>query len=631
MAGLHHPYLRRTGHAAGRTAFTAARPSRTLAIPPLEWCVLGSAIVFVFCVAIGAAEPGATLDRGADAARREIAGLVQQLNSDRFEARQQAVSKLQAIKTRPGAGPVLAEEFRRVLLSAETPFEVRRQVERLQAGLPAVDEKRLDSVPKEEIGRLMRQLEDDRYGVRLGAKRRLEWLLGDPKLVSAIYGALKERLGEPELSLDARQWITPICVRARMSWLTSDPATWDLPAVSESQIRAWVDELAQPAAERGPTGRPPTRQHAMQELRDLLARDEYEAKVVEAVESRLTRNDADPQAVRRLQDLLDLTRPAMVAEFWQSRRHVNTQHLVIGVPSRTPGADRASHFDFIDDDTAFCVSGQNLSPGNYPVGVAIPHPRSLGAMFHLVNLSRPRHKMVYECLTSSDQGRRLAEITRRTLARFLASHQRMSVEELMLLEQLDPDEVSRFAGPYFLAVDDQVIPDDVLDASLGRPMLPSVDPSIARPMQAARVSRHGAICCVLAASGTREAVPGLLAAIDKGRFAPPGPKAPYRLPWIAALAIASRDPWPECDAWLCQIVGRTELLVLNRDRGPDLGATAAGVLLARSGLEPIQFGLNEVDDPLFESIDLTGYRFESPNQRERVRQWSSGHRAENQP
>ena len=47
-----------------------------------------------------------------------------------------------------------------------------------------------------------------------------------------------------------------------------------------------------------------------------------------------------------------LTRPAMVAEFWQGRQHSNIQNLVIGVPSRTPGADRASHFDYVDDDVA---------------------------------------------------------------------------------------------------------------------------------------------------------------------------------------------------------------------------------------------------------------------------------------
>jgi hypothetical protein len=551
---------------------------------------------------------------------------VRQLDSDQFEARQQAVVKLQQIKTRPGAAVILAEEFQRALVSPETSFEVRRQVERLRTGLPPVDADRREAAPLEEIGRLVGQLEDNRYSVRLGATRRLEWLLDSPKLGGAIYCRLKQRLDKADLSLDARRWIEPICVKARGVWLSSDPATWDLPAVAASQIQAWIDDLARPAPDAGAAGQSRERERATRELRDLLARDSYEDQVKQALEARVGRGNLDPRAARDLGELIDLTRPAMVAEYWQGRRHLNAQHLMIGVPKREANSDRASHFDYIDDHSAFCVSGQNLSPGHHRVGVAFPHPRSLGAMFHLVNLTTPRQKMAYACLNPRDQAQRLAQITRRTLDEVLAAKQRLSLEELFLLEQLDPAEVSRFAGQYFLAVEDQAIPEEVIEATMGRPAMPGLERA-ARSLDAALASRHGFICYLLAIDGTKAALPELVTAIQKGRFLPPTPRTPRRLPWIAALAITSRDPWPGAEPWLAQTMGQTDALIAGRDHAPELGATAAGILLAQHREEPLRFGLKEVEDPVLEHAGLTGYRFTTPEARRRVQQWWSEHQA----
>jgi hypothetical protein len=345
-----------------------------------------------------------------------------------------------------------------------------------------------------------------------------------------------------------------------------------------------------------------------------------------AVEARLGRGALDSDAVRRLRELADLARPAMVAEFWHGRRHLNTQNLFIGVPSQAPGAERASHFDYVDDNIAFCRSGQNLSPGIYPVGVAIPHPKYPGAFFQLVNLSTPRHKMAYACLTSMDEGKRLAEITRRTLAPLVAARQRLSTEELAMLEHLDANEVSRFAGEYFLVVDDQAIPEGAVGPS-GAP--PSTERAAGHLPYWMLGSRHGVVCGVLATEGTRTAVPGLLEAIERKRFLAPTVKAPYRLPWIAALALARRDPWPSADQWLAQAVGRN--LPLAGGGGLDLGATAAGILLSRFGEEPDQFGLKEIEDGLLDNADLTGYRFETAADRERVQRWWSERQAKNSP
>ena len=46
--------------------------------------------------------------------------------------------------------------------------------------------------------------------------------------------------------------------------------------------------------------------------------------------------------------------------------------------------------DRIDDETAHCVSGVNLSEGDYPVGGAFPHPKERSSFFCLVNLPTPR-------------------------------------------------------------------------------------------------------------------------------------------------------------------------------------------------------------------------------------------------
>ncbi|KKN42999.1 hypothetical protein LCGC14_0707520 [marine sediment metagenome] len=237
----------------------------------------------------------------------------------------------------------------------------------------------------------------------------------------------------------------------------------------------------------------------------------------------------------RLKKLMDLTRPAMVAEYWRAGRHEGEQHLYIGIPSQSPGAPAPSHFDRIDDETAHCVSGSNLSPGDYPVGVAIPHPKAPGALFHLVNLPTPRRKIEYGRNVETDATARMAALSQRSVDRMLKEKQELGIAELAMLAQFDPKVVSRFASEYFHLVDDKLLPREGLPLTVGRP------------------SRFGIICARLAANGTRDAAPGLLKAIDKGRFLPPSSRSPYQLHWLAALSIARRDPWREADDWLAQV------------------------------------------------------------------------------
>jgi hypothetical protein len=181
--------------------------------------------------------------------------------------------------------------------------------------------------------------------------------------------------------------------------------------------------------------------------------------------------------------------------------------------------------------------------------------------------------------------------------------QPLSEAELVMLEHLDAAELSRFAGEFFHAVEDRPLPETGTPRTAGRP------------------SRHGVICGLLARIGTREAVPGLLKAIDEGRFLPPAAESKYELPTIAALAIAARDPWPEVDRWLAGKIKSTVPLVLDREQGPELGASAAGVLLNRRRQTPSHFGLEPLADPFFFSVNLLGYRFADETSRDRIVKW----------
>ncbi len=542
----------------------------------------------------GADRPAAKID--ADRLRGEVARLMADLDSDSFEVRNRAAKRLEEMIAQPELGPFLADDFQRTLIRTDVSFEVRKRLEGWRRQLPPPKLKPVGNVSPEELDKLIGQLDDDSYPVRLGAAERLDWMLGDPKLIAPLMERLKRRLAEDGLSSEARRPIQSAWQRARGAWLTNpDAAAVPLPKVADQQIERWLDDLPQP-------GRPG--ETAQRELLDLLARDEYVPRLKRMLSARLARGpNADTAA--RLQALLDWTKPAMVAEFWQNRHQLGAQHLLVGVPSQSAGAPRPSHFDRIDDHVAHCVSGSNLSPGDYPVGVAFPHPNNEGAFFRLVNLPTPRRRMAYPFLLEIDESKRLADLSRRTLDRMLAEKRALTEPELVILAGLDPAELSRFAGRYFLLVDDEPL-------------------GAGPPRWGGRPSRFGMICARLAIDGTKDAGPGLIAAIEKKRFLPPTATGPYKLHLIAALSIAARDPWPQADQWLASCVAADEPLLDHRPdltAVPTLGATAAAILLRRHEQAPNQFGLLLEADPLLNQIKLDGFRFDNAASRKKVQEW----------
>jgi len=559
-----------------------------------------SPTVVIICLLLSTAAVSAAAEQE-EAIRGEVSRLLEQLDSDQFDARRRAAARLEELVAKPELGRLLAVEFHQTLVRPEVSFEVRWHLQRWCRRLPRVVPKPDQRVSPHELDRLMALLDDDRYNVRVGAAQRLEWLLSDPKLVRPVIDRLKRRLADTRISPETWRRLEATWERARGAWLLTDPVEWDLPAVSDGQISQWIDELVRPVPADVTSGPWPLHRLAERELLDVLARDQYVPRVKKVLQTRLE-DPLDKEAAGRLKKLLDWTRPAMVAEYWTGRRHLGEQHLLVGVPSKASRALRPSHFDRIDDRTAHCVSGNNLSPGEYPANVAFPHP-SQPAIFHLVNLPTPRRRMAYSYYVKIDEATRLATLSRRTLDRMLSESRKLAEVELMMLAQLDPKEVSRFAGRYFALVEDEQLKPSGTRRTFGRP------------------SRHGMICAQLATEGTKEAIPGLLEAIEKGVFLPPTSLAPYRIHWLAALSIAQRDPWPEVDAWLAEQIARTDDLVEGRHDGPELGATVAGVLLKRNRQDHARFGLRPVAEAMLLRLGIDGYRFTSDEEREKVRQW----------
>jgi len=538
-----------------------------------------------------------------------IDDLLAELDHSRFEVRDRAAAELELLVTRatPERQKVLAVEFRRRLISAETSFEVRTRVARWLPQLPTDRPEPVGDVTAAELDRLVRQLNAESYGVRLGAASRLGWYLAKPQLVTPVMLRLKERLADPRLAADSRILIDGLWKESRAAWLMSDPATWSLPPASDEQIARWIGDLSVPAPPVAPGETWSVHATAERELLDILARDEEVPRVREALTAALATAPAEAQP--RLEQLLEWTRPALVAEIWQNGIHYTIQHLLVDVPQRPAGSDKLTHFDRIDDRTAHCVSGNSLQAGDYPVGVAIPHPNperpdQLTVFFHLTNLPTPRRRLWYEHYVELNEAQRLAAITRRTIERAMDDRRALSDGELRLLDYLDADEISASAGKYLLATDD-------------RPYTAAGQHGVGAP-----ASRHARYCAALAVRGTGAAVPGLVEAIRAGRILPPTEQS-HHFPWLAVLAIAQRDEDRRLDAVLAELIERNDrLFPSNEAMGEyDLGATAAAVLLARNGLAPQDHGLIAYPEPLLPEAKLNAYRFNSVEDRNTVRRW----------
>lgn len=536
----------------------------------------------------------------------EVARLVKQLDDDDFVVRRQASERLAALIASGPVSPEIEAELHRAWISPALSTEARGLLEEACAG--HCDMKQAaDQVDVVEIDRLIERLDSVIYSQREAAELELEPLAGRMPEAFELGERVKLGLARPSISLDARRRLVALWTKSRGTWLLA-PALPQAAPVDDKTLTTWLDALN--ISENASASERSAAENAERQLLDLLARDGEVARVKRALNERLEAENDDATRAR-LTTLIDWTRPAMVAEYWQSGHHTSIQYLLVGIPSHPERAQRASHFDRCDDRSAHCVSGNSLSPGDWPVGVFFPHPLNMDSMFHLVNLPTPRRRMAYEFEVHRNERQRLAEISQQTLARWLAEKRSLDEREILMLRFLEPHAVSSFAGKYLLAVTDEPVAAQVsADSTLDLRMFGS---------------RHGLLCQMLIERGTHEAAAGLVRASAENKILPPTDEAPYRLGWIAALAIAERDPWPDVDRWLETVLGRREQLAIGNLNPGQIGATAAGILLTRHGMAPEAFGLTAIgDEGMLAGIQFTAYRFGSSKQRERVLAWWVG-------
>jgi hypothetical protein len=532
---------------------------------------------------------------------QEVDGLIAALDDADFATRRDAAERLEKLTQREELAGYLAVRFRTALASPEVSFEARSHLEPLVRLLPAAP----DAVSKPSasaIGPLVEQLKSDSYAKRDSAARQLRAMLEHAELIVPVWTELKKFAADPALSTSGRRALRPLLDRAHEAWLLADPKQVPLPKPAPDEIKRLIEVFIAEQAAQSPEVY--ERTPAERELLDLIARDDTQAEVLEQLHQRLAEQAEGPGSAA-LQHLIDFSRPGMAAEAWSNQHHTTLQYLLIGVPqyNETLTTPRATHFDRIDDHSAHCVSGNSLTEGEYPVRVAIPHPEpGRETLFVLTNLPTPRRRLAFEYAVERDERLRLRELTERTLTYFLERKTPLSEVEVLMLAQLEPHAVSRFVGDYF-----QKVPNAPLNATAGG--------------LNTQQTVYAGMCAVLARTGTREALPALEKLARSGALGKPTYPNRVEIGWVAALAIAQREERDEIDVWLASLIDETVKLTTDPDMPPDLGASAAGLLLDRHGVAVRPFGLWTSGESVTEAYAFVGYRFSTAEDRENVKRW----------
>lgn len=498
-------------------------------------------------------------------------------------------------------------------------FEARELLAELRQALPAGDqvptaEKVLSSA---QVDELLRDLDAAEFARRDAAQARLSAAAAEPRNLNVLVERTKSRLALSRGSLDAHRRMEVVWQAVWSAWLNHELQPDGLRVVTDADIESSVNRLVRDAANSDEASEV-ARSHATaeRELLYLLARDDVLPRVRAALERRLREAETSPlsrEADDRLQTVYDWSRPAMVAEFWEGGEHKAIQHLILGVPNQPANAPKPSLFDRCDDRTAHCVSGNSLSPGDWPVGVFFPHPSSMtdGAQFHLKNLPTPRRRLAYQYEVPTELSRerqqtldaeRRKAITHNTCRRWLEEKHRLTGRELEMLAVLDPEEVSLFAADYLTTVPDERIPHD-------------------SPSAFGNGSSHGLFCYQLSRIGTASAGIALQKAVDRKMVLLPVDETPYRMDWVALLVVAQRYEWPGRDAWLAEHIASTEAINIREPEAADVGASVAAVLVRAAGGSESEFSLRRHEFPELIDLENPGFGFTRSDGRAAVEKW----------
>lgn len=523
---------------------------------------------------------------------QRVEALLVQLADDRPYERESAAAQLERLAEQESIGRDLARLLRQALARPETPFEVRTRLNALLQRLPEVEVAPLRHVSRASILQSIQLLDADDYSSRVAAAAQVRRLADHAKYAAEVLVQLKQQLRQPGLAPDTYKRLEGLYEEARGTWLINDPVPGQLPDYSREQIQQLIAELAKTGKTREQTR--VFRRAAERDLLDLLARAEYTETVKTGLEA-AAQAGWDDDAAARIERILAWCKHGMVAEYWTlqeengvvSRRHLGVQYLLIGVPQLGPGALRPSHFDSCTDKVAHCVSGNSLSPGDYRVFEAIPHPNSPQAVFHLVNLPTPRRRMAYDYFVKRvDEATRLREISERTCNAFLKGNRELSYDDLQMLRVIDPEVFSRFVSKLFSQ---------------------KTKPPLEVELE---------LLSVVVEYGTAAALPGIVTASKQDLIKAEG-ESQLEIGWAATLAVAARERGASVDAILAGMIEQTDKL-MKEDPG-DVGATAAALLLKRHGQHTEDFGLEASDSEVLPEI--TPHRFLAKQDRQRVLDW----------
>jgi len=557
----------------------------------------------------------------ASQARQQIEALVAQLSDDDFTARDEARRKLQTL----GSAPKSAAEVRAVvearLAAKPTDWELRATLEAIRRRLPTENPEPPVAAPATSaaIDTIFQELESSKFSLREQAAERLRPIASNPATCGVVMRRIKTRLDDPALDLETVRRLLPLWNDSWGTWLAKPPLPSEpKAAIDERELSKLIEQLIEPLSPNLAISHPLLAPYAAaeRELLYLLACDETFKPVRDALEKRLEQADAAglaPESFERLHRVFEWTKPAMVAEYWQNGEHKSLQHLTLGVPNQPAGAPNPSLFDRCDERFAHCVSGNSLSPGDWPVGIFFPHPIATAgpAQFHLKNLPTPRRRLAYEfeVPTTLSRERQVAldtarrkPISRRTCEYYLARRQALNEREIEMLAYLDSHELSRFAKAYLLNVDDVRVPNE-------------------SPVAFGNGSSHGNFCYQLSLVGTAAAGPAMVAAIQNNRVLEPTGPTPFRMDWISLFALTERVDWPGCDEWLASQIGKTEPMHIGDPKSATTGASAAALLIRRKDRKPSEFGLEQ--RYFSELIDLGNpcYRFTDSDGPAAVNKW----------
>lgn len=576
-------------------------------------------IAWTIASVIVAAEPVAKIPPPTTE-RVAIERLAEALSDDDFAAREAARFRLSSLAARTENMPLVREVLQARLKQLADDLEGRELIRSVLSTLPEISPPPGSAEPPlstADIDTLLDDLDAPQFARREAAFERLKKAASTTGSDAAIMLRTKARLEKPSQVPALRRRVESLWDTAWGHWLQRAPIGGELPPISDEDIEGALDRLLSKPTGASAADSENVYASARRDLLYFLSRDDSVARTTAAVERRLGADlDAempDVDASERLLEIYDWSRPAMVAEFWEAGEHKAVQHLIIGIPNQPANAPKPSLFDRCDERTAHCVSGNSLSPGDWPVGVFFPHPSSMqeGAQFHLKNLPTPRRRLAYQFevpidLTRERQqqldGARRADITRNTCRRWLEEKRLLTMRELDMLVVLDPEEVSRFAADYLATVPDERVPHD-------------------SPTSFGNGSSHGLFCYQLSRIGTATAGPALQKAIDEAKVLLPVEETPYRMDWVALLVLVRAHGWPGRDTWLAKHFDTRDAINIRVPEAAEVGASAAAAVVLAAGGSPSEFHLqNQAFDELTD-LENPGFRFSAPEGREAVVRW----------